>query len=197
MAFFYLLVNPAFATLFSSICEYHRAFQQMFKARFDEINEQTKLKRFSSVKLSLIKSISFHLSVKHLFYQTAKVYSTFILIQLIGSMVFMAISIFQIDLMIHDFNISILIMIFGVLISASNLFLYCFYGKHTTDSYIAFADCLFESNWLNLPNDLQKYFVPMIAHAQKPLFYHGYIVDLNLKTLSKVRIIFESIDFIV
>lgn len=74
------------------------------------------------------------------------------------------------------------------MISGCNLFLYCYYGKHATDSYAAFSDCLFECDWMMLPIDLQKCFVPMIRSAQKPLSYHGYnMVDLNLKLFGQVQ----------
>lgn len=47
---------------------------------------------------------------------------------------------------------------------------------------------LFESNWLNLPLKLQKYYVLMLANAQQPLHFNGFgIVILDLKTFTKVR----------
>lgn len=40
---------------------------------------------------------------------------------------------------------------------------------------------------MDLPIDLQKLFVPMIVHGQKPLVYSGYgFVYLNLETFCKV-----------
>lgn len=43
--------------------------------------------------------------------------------------------------------------------------------------YAAIADCLFESNWMALPIDLQKLFILMIGHSQKPIFF---IKDMGL-----------------
>lgn len=78
-------------------------------------------------------------------------------------------------------------MLFAMIITGLTLYLYCYYGKHATDSYASYADCLFNSKWLALPVNLQKYYILMIAHAQKPLFYQGYgIVKLDLETFSKV-----------
>lgn len=85
-----------------------------------------------------------------------------------------------------DFNISIVLITIGII--ATKLFLFCFFGKMATESFIEMADCLFESNWQSLPIHLQKYFILMINNVQKPLFYSGYgIIILNLETFTKVR----------
>lgn len=71
--------------------------------------------------------------------------------------------------------------------SCLNLFLYCHFGKRTTDAYAGLADNLFESNWIELPVEIQKYFTLMISNAQLPLAYNGfYLVFLNLETFLKV-----------
>lgn len=68
-----------------------------------------------------------------------------------------------------------------------NFFLCCFYGKLATESYAKMTDSLFESNWPDLSNHLQKYFILMIANAQRPLKYHGFrIIFLDLETFCKV-----------
>lgn len=71
----------------------------------------------------------------------------------------------------------------------SNLLLYCYYGKQTTDYYAAYADCLFESQWYKLPVDLQKVMLMVIGNAQRPLFYHGFrIARMNLETFTSVSL---------
>lgn len=78
-------------------------------------------------------------------------------------------------------------MVFSITLSEYNIFLYCFYGKKTTNNYLAYADLLYESNWINLPNNLQCLYKLMIAYGQIPLSYHaGNIVKLNLETFLKV-----------
>lgn len=68
------------------------------------------------------------------------------------------------------------------------MFLYCFFGKLSTDSFMKMCQCLFESNWFNIQVDLQKYFILMIAEAQKPLFYQGFhMATLNLETFAAVN----------
>lgn len=78
-------------------------------------------------------------------------------------------------------------LLIGVTCGMSTFFLCCFYGKLATESYAKMANSLFESNWSDLPNDLQKYFVLMIGNAQQPLYYHGFtMVILELETFCKV-----------
>lgn len=102
-------------------------------------------------------------------------------------MIYLAVSILQMDLVIHDLDISFVVMVFATSISGSNLFTYCYYGKYATESFAAFANCSYKSNWIVLPNDLQKYFVIMIAYSQIPAIYHGYnIVNLSLETFTTV-----------
>lgn len=49
------------------------------------------------------------------------------------------------------------------------------------------ADQLTQSNWYQLPYDLQPYFVLMIANAQKKVYYHGFqIVTLDLEKFTQV-----------
>lgn len=83
------------------------------------------------------------------------------------------------------FDISIILAAF--LAVSANPFLYCFYGKNSTDCYAKMADLLFESDWQNLPTDLQKYFILMIGNMHRPLYYHGFgIAVLDLETFRKV-----------
>lgn len=75
----------------------------------------------------------------------------------------------------------------AISVSASNLFLYCYYGKSSTEISLKYADYLYESNWIELPNDLKKYFILMITSMERPLFYHGFhVVRLNLETFAAV-----------
>lgn len=58
----------------------------------------------------------------------------------------------------------------------------------STESYFGMAECLYETNWNELPIDQQKYFIIMIQNAQQPLYYHGYgMVILKLETFCKVN----------
>lgn len=86
-----------------------------------------------------------------------------------------------------DYNLCLLFM--AVTSNVATISVYCYYGKMATESYKDMAYCLFESNWLYLPVELQKFFIMMIADAQIPLQYHAFhIVTLNLETLTKVSV---------
>lgn len=88
---------------------------------------------------------------------------------------------------IRNTGFEIFIYTLGVLCGSANLFLYCFFGKLASDSFAKMADCLYEYNWYELPFDLEKYFIIMIANAQKPLFYDGFgVLVLNLQTFTNV-----------
>lgn len=87
----------------------------------------------------------------------------------------------------EGFDIIFVLML--VSINILNLFLYCFFGKMATDSFRDMANCLYRSNWQNLPIHLQKYIILMIGNAQRPLYYHGFgVVILDLETFTKVNL---------
>lgn len=64
-----------------------------------------------------------------------------------------------------------------------NLFIYCFFGKMTTENFAKMSDCVyFDMKWHKLSVKLQTHIVLMIQNMQKPIFYHGFdvaIMDLN------------------
>lgn len=79
------------------------------------------------------------------------------------------------------------VTVYGML----HLYAYCYVGKKSTDFFLAFADCLYESNWMALPLELRRSFPLMISHAHRPLHYHGFhVAILNLELFSKVRCFF-------
>lgn len=65
-ATYYLFGNPAFLTLFISICEFHRAFRSLFRREINKFNEIAQTKPYSQneVKQTLCEIISLHISVK-------------------------------------------------------------------------------------------------------------------------------------
>lgn len=88
---------------------------------------------------------------------------------------------------LRDFDVRVFHFSIAVIVSTSNLFVYCFFGKLTTDSYFKMAQTLYDSNWMRSSIEVQKYMVLMIANMQKPLHYHGFsVVVLNLETFSGV-----------
>lgn len=74
------------------------------------------------------------------------------------------------------------------IIGMSTILLYCYYGKLASDSYVEMSDCVFDMNWHEQPSELQKYFVLIIQHMQKTVYYHGFdMVTLDLRTFIKVN----------
>lgn len=73
-----------------------------------------------------------------------------------------------------------------------NLFFYCYFAKLATESFLKMGDSLYESNWTELPFELQKYLIVMIGNMQLPMYYHGFgVAVLNLETftsVSKIRL---------
>lgn len=84
-----------------------------------------------------------------------------------------------------DMDVSVLVI--AALNGLFILFLYCFFGKLAMVSFLEMGNSLFESNWQNLPVELQKYITLIIGNAQEPIFYHGFqVVILDLETYTKV-----------
>lgn len=73
------------------------------------------------------------------------------------------------------------------MVSGLNLFVYSYFGHGANVTHMEISDCFFESEWFNLPFYLQKYFVIIIANAQRPLYYHGFgVAFINLNTFIRV-----------
>lgn len=88
---------------------------------------------------------------------------------------------------LKNFELSFVIILDTLLLYTFHIFLYCYLGKMASQSYEKMTYCLYESNWMELNTDLQRFFVLMIKNTQRPLFYHGYaMVNLHLETFSKV-----------
>lgn len=84
-----------------------------------------------------------------------------------------------------DANVGLLLMV--VLNGIGTLFVFCYYGRIATDSYLEMGDCLYECDWRILSIDLQKYFILMIGNTQKPIFYNSFgFAILNMNTFCKV-----------
>lgn len=88
---------------------------------------------------------------------------------------------------IQSFSIEVCFILFALIFTTLVLYLYCYFGKLATDSYRAYANCLYECDWTSLPARQQKYFILMIAHAQKPIYYDGWdLVNLDMELFLKV-----------
>ncbi|XP_031633852.1 putative odorant receptor 92a [Contarinia nasturtii] len=184
----YVILYGVFSSYFVSIVHHHNAFYKHYHAICEQINELSQLEHNGSKgKYTLIKLIKFHTAAKGLFKKSADIFSRAIIIQLIGGTIYVSCRIFQLDVTIHNRDPNVLLVIVGMSVGLSYLFLYCYYGKRTNVYYSQMGQSLFESNWYLLPNELQKFYILMIANVQVPISYHGLnVVDLNLERFTKV-----------
>lgn len=157
----------------------------------------------------ILETTKFHLfSIFRIVVDTSNFFSVIVFVEVISRMFECSISIFQLDMVIinclwsskfffyHVFflfqsigkpGFDIGMTIYIVIATAVLLFLLCYFGNKTTSNLLSFASHLYESNWHELPNDVQKYFIVMINSAQQPLYYSGcYLFNLELSTFSKV-----------
>lgn len=88
---------------------------------------------------------------------------------------------------IKHLGVGFILIIVATSVGASNLFLYCYFGQSSNGQYLSISDSYYNSNWPKLPSEQQKFFIIMIANAQRPLRYHGFgLAFLDLNTFLKV-----------
>lgn len=86
------------------------------------------------------------------------------------------------------FDFRIFITITAILTGISILFIYCFFGKLATESFLEMSYSLYNANWYEFPIVMQKDIILMMANMQKPIYYHGFnMAILNLETFLKVN----------
>lgn len=85
-------------------------------------------------------------------------------------------------------DLALPLLLIATTVNLSTLFIYCYFGLMSSDSYGEMADCLYGSNWQRLPTDLQKYIVLVMANMRRSLYYHGFeVFVLDLRTSLKVN----------
>lgn len=82
-------------------------------------------------------------------------------------------------------------MVLGLVLCVLNtlaiIFVFCYFGEQANENMGNIAECLWnDMDWQKLPVHLQKYLILMVANMQKPHFYHGYIVNLDLNRFLRV-----------
>lgn len=84
-----------------------------------------------------------------------------------------------------DFELVMLVV--AAFVGISNLFVFCYFGKLTTESSLKMADCVYDLDWYRFDNALSKCLIPIIQMGQRPLTYDGYgIFILDLETFTQV-----------
>ncbi|XP_055297981.1 odorant receptor 22c-like [Sitodiplosis mosellana] len=162
------------------MCLHHDAFSQMFQRKVSALTLPGEHQNYHRILCEIIR---LHVRTKEWFLQTADIYRHFVLIQLFGSVMFLTCAVFQLDLQFKHPDGGLGFLLCCVAVSMSNLFVYCYFGKVATESYTKIPNYLYDANWQQVPVNLQKYIIVMIANGQRPLYYHGFgIAVLNLET---------------
>lgn len=91
----YVNVNSCFLSLFIGISIFHRAYQKLCRSLIDRIAKTNQPLECQNLLRTIIEM---HLTAKDTFLQSAQTFSPCILIILMCSMVYLACSIFQLDL---------------------------------------------------------------------------------------------------
>lgn len=154
--------------------------------------------------------MDWNISFCSFFIQTSNVYSSMILVQLIGNMLIVAVCTFQCDMVwfqkkvltsrmhfsygkwfmyqaFHHIDLQFFLMLGGCAIGLLNLYVYCYYGKMATVELEAYADHIYNTQWYRKRLNIQKSYIVIIQYTQRPVFYHGFdIIDLNMETFSKL-----------
>ena len=83
---------------------------------------------------------------------------------------------------------SIGIFIMAALTGGGILLIYCYVAHKSSECFLQLATILYNSNWKQMPINLQKLIIIMIIEAQKPILYGAYaLFNLNLETFIKVN----------
>lgn len=84
-----------------------------------------------------------------------------------------------------DFELAMLVI--AAFVGIGNLFVFCYFGKLTTESSLKMTDCVYDLNWRHFDNNLKKCLIPILQMGKRPLTYEGYgIFTLNLETFTQV-----------
>lgn len=78
-------------------------------------------------------------------------------------------------------------------ISILSVYVYCYFGKISTDCFQQLVNCIYEANWLEQRPSLRKTLILIMTNAQRPLYYHGFgFIIMNMGTFTQVN---SCIDF--
>lgn len=84
-----------------------------------------------------------------------------------------------------DFELFVLFI--SLAVATGNVYLFCYFGKLSTQSFENISGYIYNSNWQLLDIDLKKYIILMIKSTQPRLAFHGYgMFILNLETFTQV-----------
>ncbi|XP_031619126.1 uncharacterized protein LOC116338167 isoform X2 [Contarinia nasturtii] len=176
------------------VCEFHKVFYSRTEhllAELDEVTDETpmKLKRnpTKSIQSILCQIIKNNIKGKEFFKYTADVYSSFLFIQVIFDILFLAAAALQVYVSVKNPSLNMLTPFIGIVNGLANLLVYCYIAYRASDNYVRIGDLLYQSVWYKLPTKYRKYFVLMIQDSQTPQLYHGFgIIKIDMGTFATV-----------
>lgn len=145
-----------------------------------------------------------------LFWSSAKIFNRFLLIHVLSAIVFISSDFLNMNLVrlksgifylaiscflkssfafqiFQNHATDIGVILFATSQSVSDLYVYCYFGDYTTNSFEKYTQYLCEMRWYRLPIEYQKYLILLIGNGQQPLQYDGYrLVIINRGTFLKV-----------
>lgn len=54
-------------------------------------------------------------------------------------------------------------------------FPFCYFASKTTERVMSIGDVIYNSNWYEFPRGIAKYPILIMAHAQNPIRFTGYV----------------------
>lgn len=90
--------------------------------------------------------------------------------------------------MLKNFDpLLIIIILDGVFVGVSALFLYAYFGTFATEAFEKYCDYLLESTWNEQSIEFQKCVLLMVYNTQQPQYYKGNdLFVLDLRCFAKV-----------
>lgn len=108
-------------------------------------------------------------------------------LEVLTASVTIAIVLLQLESVTTNFNVEFYLSTNCLFIQSGILFTLSLYSDKTTASLISIPDIVFQSNWFQLPLDMQKNVIPIIRMSQKPIFFTCIgIANCTLETFKKV-----------
>ncbi|XP_031636412.1 odorant receptor 67c-like isoform X2 [Contarinia nasturtii] len=189
-AFFYVSTMTTLTSYFASCCFYIDAMCNYFGYLIRSINEDLKQNTDENrlkLKVSIDKLsqlIKFHVDI----FELANINGGSILALLPVNCIFMAISIYDVEHYIKNFEPSHLLFdVSCIVCSLSWPSLMCYFASLATDKIASLGDVAYGSDWDKYPLSIRKYIILIIARSQEPVYFTGMnLVNCTLEVLGKL-----------
>lgn len=157
------------------------------------------------------------MSISSVFWSAADVFNRYTFIQVFTAVIFMSSNLLNMDLVwvktirfqcdeivtfvvffhaVKNPGADIGLILYVSAGALTSLYLYCYFGEYTSNTFEKYPQYLYASHWYELPVKFQTYFVLLIGNSQQSLIYDGFkLVSLNLATFLDVSGRFVSLQY--